>query len=403
LRFAIADLCWRVPRSRLEVASVDAVPNILKVVCQTTGLGFAAVARVTEDRWTAMAALDQIGFGPEPGGELELATAICHGIPPSRTAVVIDSVWDDPLFKDHPTLPAYGFQSYIAMPIILRDGTFYGALCAIDPAPAKVGDPRVIKSFELFAELLGLHLENRERVMASNLALLDERRAGEMREQFIAILGHDLRNPLAALAAGSQMLDRAGLDGRSARILALMQESCRRMLDLTSDILDFARGRLGAGVPLRAKDDEGLAAALAHVVEELRTVHPATPIELEMALPSPVFCDAARLAQLLSNLLANALTHGDPDKPVRVVAHDDGAELRIEVHNHGPTIAPDRLSRLFEPFESGASGHQGLGLGLFIASEIARAHDGTLTARSAGGQTCFEARLPSRARSRAAA
>ena len=363
-----------------SIAAIDAVPHILKVVCEVTGLGFAAVARVTEDRWVALAVRDTIGFGLEPGGELVVKTTICDEIRNSRKPVVIDRVSADPCFSDHPTPRMYGFESYISVPIILRNGDFFGTLCAIDPAPAKVSEAATVKTFELFAELIAMHLENRENVTRTTVALLDERRTAEMREQFIAVLGHDLRNPLAAIQAGTTLLGRRDLDGSARNVVRLMQESCKRMADLTTDILDFARGKLGGGVPLRSVDDPNLGAILSQVIEELATVHPERSIDVQLDVGESVNCDSARLAQLVSNLLANALTHGAYDRPVGVVVQNDGTTLSIEVSNAGNPIPERRLGRLFQPFERGSDTSQdGLGLGLYIASEIAKAHGGTLT------------------------
>ena len=103
-----------------------------------TGMGFAAVARVTEDRWIACAVRDEIAFGLAPGGELKVATTICDEIRRSGEAVVIDHVAADQAFCGHPTPAMYGFQSYISMPILHKDGSFFGTLCAIDPKPATV-------------------------------------------------------------------------------------------------------------------------------------------------------------------------------------------------------------------------------------------------------------------------
>ena len=115
------------------IQNIDAVPTILDVVCRTTGMGFAAVARVTEDRWIACGVKDEIAFGLEPGGELKVETTICHEIRESREAVIINHVAEDRLYCGHPTPALYGFQSYISMPIILSNGRFFGTLCAIDP------------------------------------------------------------------------------------------------------------------------------------------------------------------------------------------------------------------------------------------------------------------------------
>src|SRR5580704_15339575 len=179
-----------------SVRRIEAVPTILDVVCRTTGMGFAAVARVTEDRWIACSVRDEIDFGLKPGGELKVETTICNEIRECREAVIIDHVAEDAVYSGHPTPAMYGFQSYISMPILLRDGRFFGTLCAIDPRPARVNTPETIGMFRLFAELIAYHLDAGEQVASSEASLLDERKSSELREQFIAVLGHDLRNPL---------------------------------------------------------------------------------------------------------------------------------------------------------------------------------------------------------------
>lgn len=108
---------------------------ILQEVCDLTGMGFAAVARVTSDRWIACQVLDKIEFGMEPGGELEVSTTICDEIRQHRETVLIDHVSEEPTWRTHPTPIMYGFQSYMSLPINCADGSFFGTLCAIDPRP----------------------------------------------------------------------------------------------------------------------------------------------------------------------------------------------------------------------------------------------------------------------------
>src|ERR1700728_3225600 len=211
------------------VQGISAVPRILEVVCRSTGMGFAAVARVTEQRWVCCAVRDEIAFGLVPGGELVLETTLCHEIRQSHEAVVIDNVAEDAAYCGHHTPAKYGFQSYISMPIILADGTFFGTLCAIDPRPARLNTPQTIGMFKLFAELIATHLEAVDRVAASEATLLSERETSELREQFIAVLGHDLRNPLASIAAGARLLLRQNLDEKSVAILGQLQKSTSRM------------------------------------------------------------------------------------------------------------------------------------------------------------------------------
>src|SRR5580704_12027886 len=170
------------------VAALGVVPRILEVVCRTTGMGFAAVARVTEDRWIACAVRDEIAFGLVPGGELEVRSTICDEVRASGEAVVIDHVAQDPAFREHHTPRQYGFQSYISTPIRHR-GEFFGTLCAIDPRPAVLRSNQTLSMFELFAELIGSQLDAQASVARSEAALLSERETSELRDQFIAVMG----------------------------------------------------------------------------------------------------------------------------------------------------------------------------------------------------------------------
>ncbi|HEV2564400.1 MAG TPA: GAF domain-containing protein, partial [Microvirga sp.] len=141
------------------VGRVGAVSSILELLLDSTGLGFGAVARVTETAWTACAVLDRIGFGLPVGGQLEVATTFCSEIRGARTPIVIDQASTDQVYCTHRTPRMYGFESYIAVPIILRSGEIFGTICALDPKPAKLSDPKTLKTLELFAELIGSQLE----------------------------------------------------------------------------------------------------------------------------------------------------------------------------------------------------------------------------------------------------
>jgi signal transduction histidine kinase len=380
----------------VAIARIDAVQKILEVVCRTTGLGFSAVARVTETRWIACAVRDEISFGVQPGGELQVQTTICNEIRQTGQLVAIDHVAADDNFCRHPTPEKYGFQSYISVPIILPDGQFFGTLCAIDPRPARVNTPETIGMFKLFADLIGMQLHSQERMAASEAALLSERETAQLREQFIAVLGHDLRNPLAAIHSGVELLRTMPQTQEAGEFLDMIQRSSARMAGLIDNVLDFARGRLGGGLVLTRTIDANLGAALEQVVAELRTAWPKRTIHREIALSEPVSCDTARIAQMLSNLLANALTHGDPASPVWVRAQTSGSDFALSVTNEGHTIPPRVLEQLFQPFTRGAAkpGQQGLGLGLYIAAEIARAHQGVLDVTSSDGRTCFTFSMP---------
>lgn len=207
------------------IQNIAAVPTILDVVVRSTGMRFAAVARVTEDRWVTCSVVDNIDFGLKPGSELKVETTICHEIRQRNEAVVINHVSENEVYCGHPTPAMYGFQSYISMPIIRRDGSFFGTLCAIDPLPAKLENPETIGMFKLFAELIAAHLDAGDQLISTQAALKNEREVSELRDQFIAVLGHDLRNPLASIAAGAHILLRGSLDENSRKVVALMHRA----------------------------------------------------------------------------------------------------------------------------------------------------------------------------------
>jgi signal transduction histidine kinase len=380
----------------IAVAGISVVPTILDVICQTTGMGFAAVARVTQDRWIACKVRDDIAFGLKAGSELKIETTICNEIRDSRQAVVIDHVADDPIFCRHHTPAQYGFQSYISMPIMLGDGSFFGTLCAIDPRPMRLNTSQTIGMFKLFAELIAFHLDAYHRLAASEAELTSERQDAELREQFIAVLGHDLRNPLASISAGTQVLLRTSLDEKAKSVVGLIQNSVSRMSGLIDNVLDFARGRLGDGLQLQYGSGEPLRQMLEQVVEELRISHPDRVIEADFSQIPRLACDPIRLGQLLSNLVANALTHGEKSGPIHVATTNIDDTFSLSVANRGEPIPAEMIKDLFKPFFRAAirPSLQGLGLGLYISAEIARAHRGTLKVTSSSVETRFTFSMP---------
>jgi signal transduction histidine kinase len=295
------------------------------------------------------------------------------------------------VYCGHPTPALYGFQSYISVPIILTDGTFFGTLCAIDPRPARLNNPETIGTIKLFAELIATHLNALDRLQASEAMLLSERQGADLRDQFIAVLGHDLRNPLAAVSAGAQLLTKAKSVEDTAKIVRLMQKSISRMSLLIGNILDFARGRLGGGLILQRTSGAPIEEVLNQVATESRSSNLDRDIETTFEIEEPVNCDPQRIGQLFSNLLGNAVTHGAPDKPVVVHATTKNRIFELSVANAGDPIPAAIMAQLFQPFYRGTGKRplQGLGLGLFIAAEIARAHAGTLDVTSVEGETRF--------------
>lgn len=228
-------------------------------------------------------------------------------------------------------------------------------------------------------------------------AATHEHESSLLREQFIAVLGHDLKNPLAALAAGVRMLaEREALSERGRGIAREMNASIARATALVGNVLDFARGRLGGGLALARSNDQPLAPVLEQVVSEMRAIAPDREILTDFAITEKVNCDRGRIAQLASNLLSNAVTHGAPGIPIEVDARTEDGRFTLAVTNGGVPIPPAARAQLFQPYFRGTvrPSQQGLGLGLFIVDEIAKAHGGTMEVVSTEEMTRFIFTMP---------
>lgn len=225
--------------------------------------------------------------------------------------------------------------------------------------------------------------------------LAREQETARLRDQFIAVLGHDLRNPLASIGGAARLLRKETLSEKGQNVLGLMEASTDRMAGLIDDVMDFARGRLGGGIAVNLQDLD-LEPLLRQVIAEFEASHPDRLIEYDLQLPAYAPVDPGRLGQLVSNLIANALTYGSVDAPVRLEAASAGERLTLSVANSGPPIPEAAMKRLFQPFVRGeVQPHQGgLGLGLHIAAEIAKAHGGELRASSCAEETRFTLTLP---------
>ncbi|WP_455826504.1 GAF domain-containing sensor histidine kinase [Pseudomonas graminis] len=378
------------------IGRISAVPAMLQVISDMTGLRFAAVARVTDDTWTACAVLDQLDFGLGVGGELDLTTTICHEIRGSHVSVVIDKASEDPVYNCHHTPRLYHFESYISVPVFRTDGRFFGTICALDPNPAQLRSSTIQSTMESFARVLSLQIEAEEAAQNTQAQLQEERGTAELREQFIAVLGHDLRNPLFAINFAAERLLRKHADPATDTLLRHILASGRRAAQLVEDVLDFARGRMGNGIPLNISDCRGLQEALQHVVSEVQSVHPQRVIQADIGDLQGVKGDRERLAQLLSNLVANAIHHGRDDGPVEVRAQIEHGHFTLSVKNPGQ-INAQALPRLFEPYSRPATDtpQAGLGLGLYIVKQIAEAHGGELNVSTSDEHgTVFSFSLP---------
>ncbi|MDF3083186.1 sensor histidine kinase [Burkholderia sola] len=238
-----------------------------------------------------------------------------------------------------------------------------------------------------------------DQALAESVAFFTEQ-VEQARNLFLGMLSHDMRTPLQTIQLTASYLAALNAGEEVSEAAARLIRSGGRMQGLLDDLCDFNRTQLGLGINVVPRNID-LAHVLVNVVDELRAGHPDREITVDMRGDLRGEWDDQRMQQLLSNLVSNAVKYGARDTPVRVVAATTGADVVVEVGNSGPAIDPRTLDRIFDPLERGEADRSrrtgddaGLGLGLFIANEIAKAHRGWIDARSDQTETVFAVRLP---------
>ena len=237
-----------------------------------------------------------------------------------------------------------------------------------------------------------------DQALAESIALFSSE-VDRARNLFLGMLGHDMRTPLQAIQMTASYLGALNAGEKVSQAASRLINSGGRMQALLDDLVEFNRIKLGLGIAVHPAIFD-VAALFADELGELRAAYPGRQLELQATGQTRSFVDGARVQRLLGNLVVNALKYGAPEAPVHVVLTADDAGVRFEVRNSGLALDPLTLEQLFEPLKRGAqqedrySRDGSLGLGLYIAREIARAHGGEIEARSENTETVFAVRLP---------
>jgi len=420
-----------------DIRQIDIIPSLLDVICSTTGMGFAAVARVTEDRWVTCSVRDDIGFGLKPGDELEIKTTICNEIRDSGIGVIIDHAAEDPLFKDHHTPGMYGFQSYISVPILRKhDGSFFGTLCAIDPDPHEVSSPAITQMFRLFADLIAFHLHAVESVRESGVMLQEEKAFNDVLEKKVAertaelaknndsllkmnkdlesfayISSHDLQEPLRKIQTIASIIvekESHNLSERGRDYFRRMREAAQRMQALINDLLAYSRSR-AAGQKFKHTD---LSVIISQVVSDIAGDIKDKNAVVEIGMTYSLDIVPFQFRQLLYNLISNSLKFSDPHRsPVIKIscstvkgdhfgdflpdAEKDYCLLKLS--DNGIGFDQKYSDKIFEVFQRlyDKELYQGTGIGLAIVKKIVENHKGFIVAKGEPGiGATFEIYIP---------
>ena len=391
------------------VQAIDAIPTILEVVCETTGMGFAAVARVTEDRWIACQVRDGIAFGLAAGGELDVETTLCREVRQAQRAIVIDDVAEDPDYCGHRTPALYGFKSYISVPIVLRDGRFFGTLCAIDPRPHLLSELKTRNLFKLFAELIAFHLHASQSLQASAEAHqgLEQRVAARTAElahsqdalrqsqkmeavgQLTGGIAHDFNNLLTGITGSLELLQMRAAQGRFNEIdryVDAAQGAAKRAAALTHRLLAFARRQT---LEAKATDVNRLVQGMEDMVR--RSVGPEHEVEVVTAAGLwTTMIDRNQLENALLNLCINArdaMPEGGrmtiETANLRLDAREaearelqSGDYIAVSVTDTGTGMSAEVVQRAFDPFYTTKPIGEGTGLGLSMVYGFARQSNG---------------------------
>ena len=237
-----------------------------------------------------------------------------------------------------------------------------------------------------------------DQLLAESIISYTER-VDHSREIFLGILGHDLRTPLHAVSMVAALLEKHGnLTGLALNMASQIASSVQAMERMITDLLDFTGTRLGAKMTV-SREPMDLGLLCREVIDELKAVHPSRNFISEIEDEVQGEWDAARLRQLISNLLGNAVQHGSPDGPIGLFLKAETNDVLVGVRNEGPPIPRDSLSLIFDPLRRNSSQELtrpagSIGLGLYIAREVATAHGGSINVSSEEAETVFIVRLP---------
>jgi PAS domain S-box-containing protein len=286
-------------------------------------------------------------------------------------------------------------RSAVILPLKARGRTL-GVINLASTVPGRMTRPSVVAVAQGVADRAAIAIDNARLYQ-------EAREAVRVREDVVAIVSHDLRNPLNAISlSASSLIKREELDERTAKAAARIYSAADRAHRLIRDLLDFTQARVG-GIPVSPRPVAPSELAR-QVVEEIQSASPERCLELRVETEERVSADPDRLAQVMANLMGNAVQHSPGDTAVRAVVRGEGDGVLFAVHNEGAPIPADQLPVLFEPFQRGretrARAGGSLGLGLFISRQIVAAHRGRLEARSVAGEgTTFMVWLPRSPRS----
>ncbi len=378
-----------------DIQSLSIIPTILDVICESTQMGFAAIARVTEDTWITCGVLDKLSFGLSVGDELDISTTFCNQVRKTDQIVVIDHVDTDNTYVNHPIPKQYGFQSYISVPIIKKNGEFFGTLCALDLKPNKVNNAKVIDMFNMFSGLISSHLDV-VKTMNSQVDLI-KKKEDEL-ENYSFITSHDLQEPLRKIQFLTDLLEHnetRNLSKKGKKLFNSIKTSATRMRNIVNDLLKYSQNAPNPNLLEDVKMHKLILRVEFRLIEIFKQNNSKLIINDLGKLPVLPL----QMEQLFFNLFSNSLKFKHPERDLVITINStiaSGANFNvekllkdveyceIEVTDNGIGFDPIYSEKIFKMFQylKHSEDNKSTGMGLAIAKRIAHNHEGEIIATS---------------------
>lgn len=371
----------------MAVQQLTALPSILRALCGLTNMGFAALVRLDGEVWQACAVDDVEGLGIAAGDTWRTADTFCGKVRETNQPLRLADI-----SSEEARLPAthmantLGVMAYFGYPVYRADGSFFGTLCTMGTAPQGCMSAAVIDAASAFSQMIG------DRLRAQKSSAVPD----AVRSKVLSVLGHDLRNPMHSLMAAIEMIQLKPMEPRLQRLMGMVHGSAVRLSELARHTLDYARLQTLDEMPLNIVPAHDCLQTLNTVAAHVRTAYPQRGVDIDASPLSAIDADPGRLEQMLDIVLTHAVKHCGVDQPVRVHCEDmpEGISMRVLVD--GYILDAAILAHIFDPFYTVAGEAQTahLGVGLYLAHAMARAHGGDLTAMLNGTEASFILSLP---------
>ena len=409
------------PPDMIDAQRLAALPSVLKALRGLTQTRFAALVRLTDQKWQACLVDDHASLGIRAGDVFPIEDTLCAQVREIHAPVNQPSVGPDMAGENTAHMArALGIRCHFSYPVFAADGAFFGALCLMDTTPHEPLSSAVVDAVAAFSQLVGTALSRTGRAASQDLPMGKASTAPDVgstqaakapapaavpaaaeaepsvQARVLSVMGHDLRNPMHSLMAAIEMIQLKPMEPRLERLMGMVQGSASRLSELARQTLDFTRLQMLGELPIQVMPSHDPVSGIKAVIEHVRASYPQREVQEDLQNCPSADIDPGRVDQALSSVLTHAIKHCGADQQVGVRALGRDGRLIVEVSVPGYILDAALLPHLFNPFaqRDGTAQTAHLGVGLYLARATALAHGGDLVARQTGTEVGFIFSLP---------